>query len=143
MDEIDTTLPAKAGLPGLRVARSKVHGYGVFTRRAFREGEVIAEVDGVALRADEIADDTYCLWVREGLLYDMVDQTRWINHSCEPNVSVRVGESGGEVSAHFVALRDIAAGEELFYDYAFAPEYAIPCHCGSRLCRGTIVYTET
>ena len=37
--------------------------------------------------------------------------------------------------------RDIAAGEELLYDYMFAPERpddCIPCHCGAPKCRGTL-----
>jgi len=35
------------------------------------------------------------------------------------------------------ALRDIAAGEEIFYDYMFAPEHPddiIPCEAGSYTC---------
>jgi SET domain-containing protein len=45
------------------------------------------------------------------------------------------------------ALRDIAAGEELFYDYglvidepytkALKAEY--PCWCGAKKCRGTLL----
>lgn len=35
--------------------------------------------------------------------------------------------------------RDILLGEELCYDYKFAIEDdKIPCHCGARLCRGTM-----
>ena len=40
-----------------------------------------------------------------------------------------------------VAKRDIAAGEELTYDYQFEPEPdepAIGCHCGARGCRGRL-----
>lgn len=39
---------------------------------------------------------------------------RYINHSCEPNCESRIVD-GGRVA--IVALRDIVAGEELFYDY--------------------------
>jgi len=35
--------------------------------------------------------------------------------------------------------RPIAAGEEITYDYQFAPERApVPCRCGARACRGTL-----
>lgn len=37
------------------------------------------------------------------------------------------------------AKRDIAPGEELFYDYKFefeADEDAVACHCGAKNCRG-------
>ncbi len=56
-----------------------------------------------------------------------------INHSCDPNVGFR-----GNVI--YVALRDIAAGEELFHDYAMerSDDYTLDCRCGSRLCRGKV-----
>lgn len=53
-----------------------------------------------------------------------------VNHSCDPNL----GWSG----AMLVTLRDIAAGEELTYDYATAtsdPQFVLRCHCPSYRCR--------
>lgn len=59
------------------------------------------------------------------------------NHSCDPNL----WWSGDEL----VALRDIAAGEELTYDYAtdgsagvLGPAALLRCNCGSMRCRGLI-----
>ena len=42
--------------------------------------------------------------------------------------------------ARFVALREIATGEELTYDWATTDDaaYAIKCRCGSAACRGII-----
>ena len=45
------------------------------------------------------------------------------------------------------AIRDIAPGEELAYDYGqvleerhtAAAKRRFPCHCGSRACRGTML----
>jgi SET domain-containing protein len=127
-------------LVGLRVVRSRIHGYGVVATRPFRSGEVIAEVDGVALRLEEVVDDEYCLWVTDELYFDMVDQTRWINHSCSPNGEVETSvDDQGTVSARIVALRDISAGEEISYDYEFSVTHAIPCQCASPACRGLII----
>jgi uncharacterized protein len=127
-------------LPGLKVVRSRIHGYGVVATRPFRAGEVIADVDGVALRLDEIVDDEYCLWITDELYFDMVDQTRWINHSCSPNGEVHTDvDDQGTVSASIVAVRDIDAGEEISYDYEFPAEHAIPCQCASPECRGLII----
>jgi hypothetical protein len=75
------------------------------------------------------------------MLLDLTDQTRWINHSCDPNTEVdtvwdadtRTGQ------AWWIALRNIKPGEELTYDYAFAAHLAEPCSCGSSKCRGLIV----
>src|SRR5262249_39801756 len=57
----------------------------------------------------------------------------FLNHCCEPNVGVQ-----GQIV--FVAMRDIAVGEELTLDYATIDQDAEPmaCRCGSRSCRGLI-----
>ncbi|HEY7429356.1 MAG TPA: SET domain-containing protein-lysine N-methyltransferase [Streptosporangiaceae bacterium] len=57
----------------------------------------------------------------------------FINHSCEPNV----GFAGNIV---LVAMRDVAAGEELSTDYALFDDYdgEMSCRCGTGSCRGTI-----
>ena len=125
---------------GLRVIKSSIHGYGLVATRGYREGDFIADVDGVPLRRSELTNDDYCLLINDDLFFDMVDQTRWINHSCDPNTEIEADvEPDGKVWARLVALRDIAAGEELTYDYAFAVEYAIPCRCGTAACRGLII----
>jgi uncharacterized protein len=62
------------------------------------------------------------------------DDARFMNHSCAPNVGV-IGDS------FEIALRDIAAGEELVVDYGIYElrEYeSFLCCCGSTACRGTI-----
>ncbi len=127
-------------IPGLKVVRSSIDGYGVLAERPFAEGEIIAEVDGVGWHIGENVDDRYSLKITDEILFDMVDQTRWINHSCDPNADVEVGLDGsGHPWAKIVATRDIAQGEEITYDYAFPPEYAEPCRCGSPQCRGMII----
>ena len=127
-------------LSGLRVVRSPIDGYGVVAARPFAAGEVIAEVDGVLWREGEPVDDRYSLWIEDGLYLDMVDQTRWINHSCDPNAELDTDVSAsGEVSARIVAKRPIAYGEEIAYDYAFPAHLAEPCRCGSARCRGQII----
>jgi len=127
-------------LQDLRVVRSEIDGYGVIAKRPFSAGEVLTEVDGVAWREGDGVDDRYSLWIQEGLYFDMVDQTRWINHSCDPNAGLETGVSDtGNVWGRIVALRDIAAGEEISYDYAFPAHLAEPCRCGSPQCRGLII----
>jgi hypothetical protein len=43
------------------------------------------------------------------------------------------------VWATVTALKAIAVGEELSYDYAFPAHLAEPCRCGSPRCRGLII----
>ncbi len=58
---------------------------------------------------------------------------RTTRFSCEPNVWF-------EDKDVIVAMRDIAKGEELFYDYALSESndfIQLDCLCGSAQCRGT------
>lgn len=127
-------------LKGLRVVRSSIDGYGVVATRPFAAAELLADVDGVAWRDGDGVDDRYSLWIEDGLYFDMVDQTRWINHSCDPNAGLETGiADDGAVWARIIALRGIAAGEEVSYDYAFPAHLAEPCRCGSTKCRGMII----
>jgi hypothetical protein len=67
--------------------------------------------------------------------------TRWVNHSCEPNCATRCVVLDGKRRVVLYSTRDVDAGEELTYDYQFAPdapENAVPCACGAPACRGTI-----
>jgi uncharacterized protein len=127
-------------LDNIRVYRSPIHGYGVVARRDIQPDEVIAEVEGVMYRAAELGDDTYCLWVDDDTYFDMVDQTRWINHSCDPNAEVDAGlNDDGQAWARIIALRPIKAGEEIAYHYGFSYKLAEPCRCGVSGCIGWIV----
>ena len=57
----------------------------------------------------------------------------YTNHSCEPNIAIQ-----GQIV--FVAMRDIAPGEELTHDWATTDdlEYEIECRCGGSNCRRTV-----
>lgn len=127
-------------VPGLRVFRSPMHGYGVKALRDFAEGDVLGDVEGVAWHDGEQWDDTYTLRITDVLSFDMVCQTRWLNHSCEANAEIDLGVGeDGEPWARVYAWRDIKAGEEITFDYEFSAELAEKCHCGAPSCRGVIV----
>jgi len=127
--------------PGIRVVRSSIHGYGIFATVDFREGDTLMQIDGIVGPAEPQFDDRYSVWLDGDVFMHITDQTRWLNHCCDPNVWIDGGlERGGW--ANLVALRDIRAGEELTSDYAYDLEYAEPCHCGSPSCSGWIVDEE-
>ncbi len=132
-----------AQIPGLRVVRSSVHGYGLLALKDFKEGDMMADIEGVTWREGEWWDDTYTLRITDAVSFDMVDQTRWMNHSCTANAEIDLGlDEKGEPWAKLYAWRDIAAGEEVTFDYEFPAELAVPCTCGSPQCRGWIVREE-
>jgi len=143
--------------PLFKVRRSRVHGRGVFALRRIRKGTRIIEYLGerishrVADRRyedhDENDNHTFLFSVDRGLVIDAGvegNDARFINHSCEPNC-----ESVIERRRVFIdALRDIAPGEELSYDYQIGRERGDPpnvdeiyaCRCGSKDCRGTMLW---
>lgn len=135
-------------LDGLKIVRSNIHGYGGVTTRPYKRGDVLCHGDGIMYSADDDFDDTYALVLNEDesggrgqLFFDLVCQTRWFNHSCDPNSEVMLEWDAAKdgLSAWWVALRDIPVGEEITYDYGFVAEVAEPCFCGAPNCRGVIV----
>ena len=78
----------------------------------------------------QIAEDLFIAPVRE----DQRDGSMlYTNHSCDPNLAIQ-----GQIV--LVAMRDIAAGEELTIDWATTDDgdHRMACHCGSPRCRGTV-----
>jgi hypothetical protein len=124
----------------------------VIATRSFRAGEILLYGDGFLYREEDDFDDQYALILpgyetgpdgEEGppLFWDLACQSRWINHSCDPNSEVDSRWLADErsVLAWWVALRDISPGEELTYDYCFSAQVAEPCNCGAASCRGLII----
>lgn len=156
--EIDAASPAAGPEAGRRVQvrRSTVHGRGVFATRALAEGEQIIEYKGEVIDWEEAMrrhphdptdpNHTFYFHLDNGEVIDGAvrgNSARWINHACAPNCEAQ--EDDGRIFIH--ALRDIAAGEELFFDYRLIldgrhtakvkKEYA--CRCGAPSCRGTML----
>lgn len=138
------------------VRRSSIQGRGGFATRDIRKGERIVEYVGERIswkQADERYDDegmrrhhTFLFAVTSRTVIDgAVDgnDSRFINHACDPNCEA-VDDKG---RIFIEAIRPIAAGEELFYDYAYArdetttadDEAHYVCKCGSPKCRGSIL----
>ncbi len=136
-------------LDGVRVVRSKIHGYGLVAIKPFKQGEVIVYGDGYLYQEEDEFDDTYALVYSDAQdssdepdrYYDLTDQTRWINHACGPNSEVKtdLNPKTNEPIAWWTALRDIEVGDELTYDYAFSGHLAEVCNCKDGACIGLIV----
>lgn len=123
---------------------SGIAGRGLVAVEAIRRDEVVAVKGGHIVTTQtlmalperlqnsdvQIADDLHLVALSDAE-YEPV--MLFINHSCEPNV----GFAGNIV---LVAMRDIAAGEELTTDYALFDDYdgVMDCQCGRPGCRGRI-----
>ncbi|KAJ3283076.1 histone methyltransferase set2 [Borealophlyctis nickersoniae] len=66
--------------------------------------------------------------------------SRFMNHSCSPNCALTKWMVGSQCRIGIFALRNIAQGEELTFDYKFERygANAQPCYCGEANCSGFI-----
>lgn len=141
--------------PWINSGSSTIHGRGVYARCEIPDGTRIIEYVGEKITKAEA-------WRREarrlerarrggdGSVYIFELNQRYdldggarrniarlINHSCAPNC--RAETIQGKI--WILARRDIAAGEELTFDYGYG--YSLwedhPCRCGAPRCVGYIV----
>lgn len=150
---------ARVALSKLIEARnSPIHGRGVFALQAIAAGQRIVEYKGKIIsdaQAEKLYGDlhdkgeqnhTFLFSISGGKNIDATPinwVAKWINHSCEPNCEA--SEEDGRVFIE--ALEDIAAGDELAYDYNIVLEQRhtakqkarFKCLCGSKTCRGTLL----
>jgi uncharacterized protein len=140
----------------IQVRRSGVHGKGVFAIAPIARGERLIEYTGEVITWREALrrhphdpndpDHTFYFHIDDKHVIDAKvggNAARWINHACTPNCEA--DEVDGRVFIQ--ALRFIAPGEELFYDYGLVIEERytqklkkqFACRCGTRGCRGTML----
>lgn len=110
-------------------------GRAVFANRPLQQGERVLHTTG----HKAVKQSMYTIQIGINQHFDPAPPVRYLNHSCEPNLGVRTNAEG---LPDFYALRDIAYGEELTFDYAMT-EYDIVmadvrCQCGADRCRGRL-----
>ena len=123
---------------------SGIEGTGLHARTAIAAGEwVVVKGGHVMDRATrdrvaealgpaeiQIGDD---LFIGPLTAAERAGSMMHLHQSCDPNVGIL-----GQIV--FAALRDIAEGEELAFDYATGDDddWDMTCRCGTAACRGTI-----
>lgn len=145
--------PAKLRKTGLRnpprllIRSSDIHAAGCYTLDPIARDSIIAEYDGPRI-PKAVADEryggrpvTYLFGFGEdGDVIDGFATAMFLNHSCAPNCETEERDE----RIFIRSLRDIAAGEELVYDYHLYDSdlsEEAPCYCGAAGCRGTM-YSE-
>jgi hypothetical protein len=117
-------------------------GYAVYTLKALKKNEVLAVWGGKVVTLAEVLalpqeEQGHTIQVYDGLYLaplDMEEPADYVNHSCNPNAGIC-----GQIT--LVAMRDIAPGEEITFDYAMADSSSFDefdCSCGAATCRGRV-----
>jgi hypothetical protein len=130
--------------PKVEKRPSRVDGVGLFAREAVAADELLVVKGGHVFTREERDRLAETLGPAEIQIDDhlfigpITEAERFagmmhLNHSCDPNVGIR-----GQIAFH--AMRDIAAGEELGFDYATGDDddWEMDCNCSTAACRRRI-----
>eukprot|EP00730_Choanoeca_flexa_P013270 TRINITY_DN5143_c0_g1_i1.p1 TRINITY_DN5143_c0_g1~~TRINITY_DN5143_c0_g1_i1.p1 ORF type:complete len:224 (+),score=17.06 TRINITY_DN5143_c0_g1_i1:103-774(+) len=149
----------------VEIYETNSQGKGLRTLNPIAKGEFFGcyagEVLSSALRLqrqieDEAQGNTYLLILNEhtqhGTMTTAVDarykgnETRFINHSCDPNLDIKPVRERQIPRLCLFAIRDIAAGEPLTFDYGHGSAQEemsrIKCQCGANKCRGYLPHVS-
>jgi len=140
-------------------------GIGVFTKHAFRKGDVLGWYAGELKTLDNCGDGDYLMEMEIGTFASGWDSdsdadadadeapcatiyidsqkkgnwTRFINHSCNPYALFRMRRVGGVRLMTVEAIRDVPAGDELTVSYGneyYGLKTLKVCCCGTKSCVG-------
>ncbi len=121
----------------VQVKRSNA-GLGLFAVKPFKKGSFVIEYTGELISGDEANNrggrylfEINSKWTIDGK--ERGNVARYINHSCRPNSESRV--SGKKVSIY--AIKNIAAGDEITYDYGeeYFDDFIKPHGCRCAHCQ--------
>jgi SET domain-containing protein len=142
------------------VRESGVHGNGVFAKRDIPKGTKIIEYTGEKISWKEAVkrhphdpsqpNHTFYFGLEDGSTIDAKyggNAAMWANHSCKPNCEALEEDFGKTTRVFLYAKKDIAVGDELFYDYGLVVEgkqtkklkKEYECRCGQKNCRKTML----
>jgi hypothetical protein len=128
--------------------RTVRNGKGIVALRGFRPGATVLRIRGRIVDADTV----WRYWqqgnIRRGENCFRYDADRYLspaggisdyaNHSCDPNSGIVKDARGLKL----VALRPIAAGEEVTHDYSTLlgadDVWTMRCNCGAAKCRRVV-----
>jgi uncharacterized protein len=132
---------AQRGNRGLSVMKSVLHGLGCFATVHFPKASALASYAGERITHTEAINRMTGANGRHICQLDLdhyIDgsiggnETRYLNHSCEPNAGVSISDGFMII----FALREIFPGEEVTVDYlnSFEQDQSV-CRCRTPTCR--------
>ena len=137
-----------------KVVSAGSKGMGMMSKTVINAGEFIIEYIGEVLTLDGWGDRQraeppgscrhfYVMELDSDHLVDASrkgNDSRLINHSCDPNLETQKWTVNGESRIGLFAIRNIEQGEELTFNYQFETfaSKAFKCLCGTAKCSGWI-----
>ena len=128
----------------VRVARSRIDGFGVFAREPVPARRKIGEIRGESISLAEARrraaglERIMIVEISSRKAIDAsrsLDPMRFTNHSCAPNARLMI--RAGRID--FYSLREIAVGEELTVNYGETHhEGRLECRCRAPGCIGRL-----
>ena len=110
-------------------------GKGLFAKRDLPSGAIICKAIGKELNFSDTVElhdkESHTLQVDFDKYIYCEPPFLYSNHSCEPNCGVNV-------NMELFTLKNIKAGEELFWDYSTSMlerHWTMQCACGKKTCR--------
>mmetsp|Transcript_26278 Transcript_26278/g.64917 ORF Transcript_26278/g.64917 Transcript_26278/m.64917 type:complete len:1013 (+) Transcript_26278:112-3150(+) len=139
-------------VPQLSVFKTFMRGWGLRADEAIPSGQYCVEYVGEVIDREEWERRNALEGEHEAMYYMNFSQmliidarrkgnaSRFINHSCDPNVVVQKWYVNSEPRLAMFALRDICAREELTYDYnvLWTGRAGQRCYCGASNCTGQL-----
>ena len=125
----------------IEIRKSSIQGDGVFATDRISRGEVILSLDDSRIvdgqhpvREDLGENPEHCDYLPDGTTVLMQGPGGYLNHSCSPNVFTYSADR----KRFILAMRDVAQGEELLFDYSINAINGDvwTCNCGATGCRG-------
>ncbi|XP_018652068.1 putative set domain protein [Schistosoma mansoni] len=127
-------------------------GWGLKTMIAIRAGEFVNEYIGDLIDEDEAnrrlrfahennITNYYMMKLDSQRIIDAGPKgnlSRFMNHSCDPNLNTQKWTVNGDNRIGLFAVRDISVGEELTFNYNFVAlgQERLNCRCGASNCVG-------
>jgi hypothetical protein len=133
-------MPAISSNKPYRIGRSKT-GLGLFATKPIKKGTQIIRYFGPMLdcrkKKDDEVENKYLFQINNRWTIDgsvRKNTARYINHACRPNAESDVNSRKRTV--HIRAIKNIAPGEEINYDYGteYFKEYLKPIGCKCAAC---------
>jgi SET domain-containing protein len=127
--------------PKIEKRQSPISGIGLFVKERIKKDEVIWSPTSEMMEKIHIeeipmlSEDKRYDWIKHSyqmgdFLYKDTDDTRFMNHSCNPNAM--------DSYDVLIAARDIEKDEEVTWDYLpyMNPFLVFECSCGNQNCVG-------